>query len=242
MQLTERGVLTSDAEVRRMDRRAQRQHGLPPALSSLAAIIALVIVLISALSLENNLPSLRIAEPPPAGTANRVLEPGDYQANDPAIIRDGNWYTQTLGSTSATTTSSSMVTSTNGSTMTVIFYGTDLRMNARIGPESGKIRVSIDGGTSSVLPSDDKGSFVDLSGNQAEETSILLATGLAHHDHTLVIQSASAADVAISSFQVTASTPFPWAFTILYSGLAMLLFVVVRSAVIVMSQNRGWLR
>jgi hypothetical protein len=205
-------------------------------------VIAIVIVLISALSLENHLPALRLAEPPPGGTANRVLEPGSYKADDPAIKRDGNWYTQTLGSTTATTTSSSMVTSTSGSTMTVIFYGTDLSMDARVGPESGEIRVSIDGGTSALLPSNDQGSFVDLSGNQAEETSILLATGLSHHDHTLVIQSASDADVAISSFQVTASTPFPWAFTLLYSGLAMLLFVVVRSAVIVISQERGWLR
>jgi hypothetical protein len=208
----------------------------------LVAVIALVIVLISALSLEHHLPSLRIAEPPPAGTANRVLEPGSYQAGDPAIVRNGNWYTQTLGSTNATATSTSLVTSTSGSTMTLIFYGTDVSMDARIGPESGKIRISVDDGASSVLPSDDKGSYVDLSGSQAEETSILLATGLSHHDHTLVIQSASDADVAISSFQITASTPFPWAFTILYSGIAMLLFVVVRSGVVTLSQDRGWLR
>jgi hypothetical protein len=58
----------------------------------------------------------------------------------------------------------------------------------------------------------------------------------------VVIQSASDADVAISRFQITASTPFPWAFTILYSGIAMLLFVVVRSGVISLSQDRGWLR
>jgi len=242
MQLTERGVRTSDSEARRPSRRARPQRSVPPAFGSLIAVIALVIVLSSALSLENHLPSLHIAEPPPAGTTSRVLEPGSYQANDPEITRHGNWYIQTLGSTNTTNKSSSMVTSTSGSTMTLIFYGTDLSMDARIGPESGEIRVAIDGGTSPVLPSDDKGSFVDLSGNQAEETTILLATGLAHHDHTLVIQSASDADVAISRFQITASTPFPWAFTILYSGLAMLLFVVVRSAVIVMSEDRGWLR
>jgi hypothetical protein len=242
MQLTDRGVVTTDAEARRSNRRAGRQRSVPPAFGSIIAMVALVIVFISALSLENHLPALRLAEPPPSGTTNRVLEPGSYEANDPAISRQGNWYMQTLGSTSATTTSSSLVTSTTGSTMTLIFYGTDLSMDARIGPESGKVRVSIDGGTSSVLPSDDQGSYVDLGGNQAEETSILLATGLSHHDHTLVLQSMSDADVAISRFDVTASTPFPWAFTILYSGLAMLLFVVVRSAVIVISQERGWLR
>ncbi|HVX29774.1 MAG TPA: hypothetical protein VHA53_04785 [Nitrolancea sp.] len=211
-------------------------------LGSLVAVIALVIVFISTVSLENHLPSLRIAEPPTAGTTTRVLEPGSYRADDPAIVRTGNWFPQTLGSTTSTDTSMSMVTSTGGSTMTLVFYGTDVSVDARIGPESGKIRVSIDGGTSAILPSDDKGSFVDLGGAQAEETSILLATGLSHHDHTLVIQSMSDVDVAVSRFDVTASTPFPWAFTVLYSGLAMLLFVVVRSAVIVMSQDRGWLR
>ncbi len=242
MQLTEHGVLASETGPRRPRRRQRPQRGIPPALGSLFAVIALIIVLISTLSLENHLPSLRIAEPPPAGATNRVLEPGSYQADDPAIVRSGNWYTQTLGSTTPAATSSSMVTSTTGSTMTLIFYGTDLSMDARIGPESGEVQVSIDGGTSSILPSDDKGSFVDLSGNQAEETSILLATGLAHHDHTMTITSASDAVVAISRFQITASTPFPWAFTILYSGLAMLLFVVMRSAVIAFSQDRGWLR
>ena len=242
MQLTEQSVLTSEVNARRSSRGPRPRRSVPTAFGELVAVVALVIVLISTLSLENHLPSLRIAEPPPGGTTVRVLEPGDYQANDPAIILNGNWYTQTLGSTNAISTSSSMVTSTNGSTMTLIFYGTDLSMNARIGPESGKIGVSIDGGASSVLPSDGSGSFVDLSGNQAEETSILLATGLAHHDHTLVIQSKGDADVAISSFEVTASTPFPWAFTILYSGIAMLLFVVVRSGAIAMSQDRGWLR
>lgn len=235
-------MLMSGVEARRSRRRKRPRRGVPPAFGSLFAVIALVIVLISTLSLENHLPSLRIAEPPPAGTVNRVLEPGSYQADDPAIVRSGSWFTQTLGSTNETSTSSSMVTSTSGSTMTLIFYGTDLSMDARIGPESGKISVSIDGGSSAVLPSDDNGSVVDLSGNQAEETSILLATGLAHHDHTLVIQSASDADVAISGFQITAGTPFPWAFTVLFSGLAMLLFVVVRSAVIAVGQDRGWLR
>lgn len=242
MQLTEHQVLTPDTRRRRAKRPVRRQRNLPPVVASFFAVLAIVIVLIATLSLENHLPSLRIAEPPPAGSANRVLEPGSYQADDPAIVRNGNWYTQTLGSTNATTTSSSMVTSTSGSTMTLIFYGTDLSMDARVGPESGDIRITIDGGTSSVLPSDAKGSFVDLSGNQAEERSILLASGLSHHDHTLVIQSESNATVAISRFQVIASTPFPWAFTLLYSGLATLLFVVVRSAVIFMSQERGWLQ
>jgi hypothetical protein len=208
----------------------------------LLGIVGLLLVLIWALNLESRLPSLRIAEQPPAGSTQKILEPGTYKSDDPAIVRSGNWFTQTLGTTGTTSTSASMVTSTSGSQMTLYFYGTDLSMNARIGPESGEVRVTVDGETSSVLPSDSSGSFVDLSGNQAEEDSILIATGLAHRDHTVVIRSSSNADVAISGFVVTSGTPFPWAFTILYTGLATMLFVLVRLTVVMVSRNRGWLK
>ena len=239
------------AEVREPVKRSASQRRSPNSrpshqasseISVLVTIVVVLFVMIWAVNLESHLPTLRIAEPPPSGTTQTILEPGTYRANDPAIVRSGNWFTQTLGSTTSVTTSESMVTSTSGSAMTIVFYGTDLSMTARIGPESGEVRVTVDGQSSPILPSDSTGSFVDLSSNQAEETSILIATGLAHRDHTLVIRSSSSADVAISGFVVTSSTPFPWAFTILYVGLATLLFILVRLAVVMISRDRGWLR
>jgi len=242
MRAAEVGEPAGRAASQRHSRNSRRTHNGSSELTVLVSIIALLFVLIWALNLESQLPSLRIAEQPPAGTTQKILEPGTYHADDPAIMRTGNWFTQTLGTTTSTTTATSMVTSTSGSSMTLIFYGTDLSMDARIGPESGEVRVSVDGQSSSVLPSDSTGSFVDLSGSQAEEASILLATGLAHRDHTVVVTSSTSADVAIGGFIVTSSTPFPWAFTILYVGLATLLFVLVRLTVLMISRDRGWLR
>jgi hypothetical protein len=242
MQVADVGEPPGRATSQRQSRNSRRTHQGSTELAIIVGIVALLFVMIWALNLESRLPSLRIAEQPPAGTTQKILEPGTYHADDPAIVRSGNWFTQTLGTTSSTMPSASMVTSTSGSAMSLMFYGTDLSMDARIGPESGEVRVTVDGQTSSVLPSDSTGSFVDLSGSQAEEESILIATGLAHRDHSVVIRSSSNADVAISGFVVTSSTPFPWAFTTLYAGLATLMFVLVRLTVLMISRDRGWLR
>lgn len=222
--------------------RATKPYQRSAMLAALCGVVGVLLVFVWALNLESRLPALRIAEQPPVGSIQKILDPGTYQADDPAIVRSGTWFTQTLGTTSTAVTSESMVTSTAGSKMTVYFYGTDLIMDSRIGPESGVVRVTVDGAPSSILPSDSQGSFVDLSGDQAEETSILLATGLAHRDHTVVISSSGSEDVAISGFTVLASTAFPWAFSVLYTGLGTLLFVLVRLNVLMISRNRGWLR
>src|SRR6185437_4083751 len=157
MQADMMGDPAGRAEIQRRSRLSRRSQQRSSTLGVMVAIVGLLVALIWALNLETRLPALRIAEQPPAGTTQKILEPGSFKADDPAIARTGNWFTQTLGSTATASTSASQVTSTAGSEMTLRFYGTDISMNARIGPESGEVNVTVDGGTSSVLPSDSFG-------------------------------------------------------------------------------------
>ena len=125
--------------------------------------------------------------------------------------------------------------------MTLRFYGTDLTMTARIGPESGKVYVSVDGQQSSVLPVDEHGSYVDFYADQAQEDTILIAHGLAHRDHTVKIVTDGPAEVAISGFAVSANTPFPWAFIFLYVALTAALFVLIRLIAIRFFRRFEWI-
>jgi hypothetical protein len=210
-------------------------------VAPLIAIIALFLALIWVVRLEATLPSIRVGASSATATGGlTTLDPGTYLAENKSIVLSGAWFVQTLG-TSTSAPSSSTVTTTPGSSMTLRFYGTDLSMMARIGPESGKVHVSVDGQESSVLPADGQGSFVDFSASQAENQEILLATGLAHRDHTLRITSDGAAEVAISSFAISANTPFPWAFVLLYVALFGMLFLLIRAEVIRICRRLGWL-
>ncbi len=227
-------------------RAARRRPANTAASQSLAAALAgiacLILALIWVMNLESTLPSIRVGEQSVVGSgSSSALEPGTYPAENPAIVRSGNWFKQTLGTSTPLSTSSSMVTSTADSSMTFRFYGTDLSMTARIGPESGTVYVTVDGQVSPILPIDSKGSFVDLFANQAENQTIQIASGLAHRDHTVQIVSDGANQVAITSFHISANTPFPWAFVFLYVALSAALFVLVRISVIATCKLRGWL-
>lgn len=206
------------------------------------AIVAVIVALIWVMRLEATLPSIRVGQSvdsQPSGLT--TLEPGTYHAEDKSIALTGNWFTQTLGTSTPSVTSSSVATTTPGSSMTLRFYGTDISMTARIGPESGKVYVSIDGHQSPALPADSQGSFIDFYAQQAENQQILLARGLAHRDHTIQITSDGSAEVAISDFAISANTPFPWAFVLLYVALISALFVLVRTVVIRVCRRFGWL-
>jgi len=207
----------------------------------IVGVLFVVLALVWVMNLEATLPSIRVGDRGAAGIAAQTLEPGTYTVENGAISLTGNWFRQTLGSNQSTTVTSSMVTNTAGNVMSFRFYGTDLSMSARIGPESGKVYVKIDGDPSTVLPQDSKGSFVDLFAEQAEDQSILIASGLAHRDHDVTITSADANQVAISGFTISANTPFPWAFVFLYVALAAALFVLVRMSVIGICRQLRWM-
>lgn len=228
------------------DRPARRRRVDPTVsrtlVGALAGIVGVVVALVWVMNLEATLPSIRAGDQSFDGPgSSKTLRPGTYLAENPAVVLSGKWFKQTLGTSSSLSTTSSMVTSTSGSSMTFRFYGTDLGLTARIGPESGTMYVTIDGQGSSILPVDSRGSFVDLYANQAKNQTIQIATGLAHRDHTVQIVSGGGGQVAINSFHISAHTPFPWAFVFLYAALTAGLFVLVRTFVISTCTLRGWL-
>lgn len=209
-------------------------------VSSLVGIIFVFVALTWVMNLEATLPSIRLGDTTTTTAPLTPLEPGVHLAESPDIVLSGNWFKQILG-TSVSAQTTSMVTSTSGSSMSFRFYGTDLNMTARVGPESGKVYVSIDGQASTTLPIDNTGSYLDLQAQQAENQTVLIATGLAHRDHTVIITAAGNNQVAISSFGISASTPFPWAFVFLYVALTAALFVLIRITVIEVCTRLGWL-
>ena len=213
-----------------------------PVLMTLVGIVGLILALVWVMNLESRLPSIRIEAQEGTGSgAGQTLEPGSYQAENSDILLTGNWFTQTLGTSSSAIKTSSIVTSTSGSSMSFRFYGTDIRMTARIGPESGKVYITVDDQPSPILPTDSKGSFIDFYSNQAENQSISIATGLAHKDHKVRITAQGTGEVAISGFDISANTPFPWAFIILYVSLTAALYVLVRGSAIEICKRIGWL-
>ncbi|MGA7672536.1 MAG: hypothetical protein WBW04_19085 [Nitrolancea sp.] len=239
METTSEGPVQRDAT--RTIARRSRSRTSTAGLGPFFGVVFIMLALIWVMNLESTLPSIRVGDQPISTGAARTLEPGTYTAENDAISLSGNWFRQTLGSNESSNITSLVVTGTSGSVMSFRFYGTDLSMAARIGPESGKVYVSIDGNPSTLLPTDSKGSYLDLFAEQAEDQSIPIASGLAHRDHDVTITSDGTDQVAISGFAIAANTPFPWAFVFLYVALGSALFVLVRMSVIGVCRRLRWM-
>ncbi len=223
--------------------RSQRSYtGL--SFSVFGPILGVMCIMMSltwVMNLEGTLPSIRVGDRTNGNAAAQTLEPGSYSAENRSIALSGDWFQQTIGSNGSSTVTSLVVTAASGSVMSFRFYGTDLSIAARIGPESGTVYVTIDGDPSTVLPTDSKGSYLDLFAEQAEDQTMLIASGLSHRDHVVTITSDETNQVAISGFVISANTPFPWAFVFLYVALAAALFVLVRMSVVAICRQLGWI-
>ncbi len=210
-------------------------------VGSVFGVIFIWLALVWVMNLEATLPSIRVGDRQNPDVAGQTLEPGEYSAENRAIALTGDWFQQTIGTNGSSSVASLVVTASSGSVMSFRFYGTDLAISARIGPESGKVYVSIDGNPSRDLPADAKGSYLDLFAEQAEDQSVLIASGLSHRDHVVTITSDGTNQVAIGGFTISANTPFPWAFVFLYVALAAALFVLVRISVVGVCRQLGWI-
>ncbi|HET7035497.1 MAG TPA: hypothetical protein VFI42_07445, partial [Thermomicrobiaceae bacterium] len=117
-----------------------------------------------------------------------------------------------------------------GNTLRMAFYGTELILTARVGPESAKIYATIDGVPVPDLPRDDRGSYLTLrSSDQTVDRELVLARGLSYQEHHVELLSAGSGTVAISQVRVVAQSPFPWAFSMLEVTLAAGIFLALRT-------------
>ena len=204
------------------ERRPVPQRTLGPD-ARLVALLALPFLLASfawVTHLESRLPQIHRSDAP----AETLLYPGVHPLDQPSIETSGGWYWQIFGP------SRSLVSDAAGSTLGMSFYGTKLVVTARVGPESAKIYVTVDGAPVPGLPRDTRGTYLSLrSINQTLDRDVVLASGLSYQEHHIELLTAGSGTVAISAVRVVAQSPFPWAFSLVEVSLAAGIFVALRT-------------
>ena len=195
----------------------------------LGAPLGLIIIVLAVAwlsSLEMDLPEIRTPRDLSSSSVlpgHALMMPGtmDVDEIDPELT--GDWVSQEIGELDW------LATDLQGSRMRVAFYGTDLYLLARIGPDASRAYVAVNGEPVEHMTQDDMGSYVNLWGGQTSDQPILLARDLSHGEHLAEVIADGEGELAISGFEVDASTPFAWAFVLGYAGLAAGLFLILRS-------------
>jgi hypothetical protein len=160
------------------------------------------------------------------------LGPGYYQETNPALVFDGEWQPMIDPQASA---QAHILSEAEGSAVTLTFVGENADLIASIGPEGGRLGVSLDRHTVDNLPRNDQGqSYVDLfSPVRQWQRRVPLVYQADDVEHTLVLtvlQRANLASegnqIAIDAFEITrgerSSLP--------YAMAALLILAVVVSA------------
>jgi hypothetical protein len=231
-----------------MDRRARARSRRPPAprpvivvdpttvFAGLAVVLLfLFAALIWAIHLEATLPDIRLPRADGASVLlpdKRLASPGQHSVAEIDMELTGSWITQELGDAMW------QATADPGSRVRLAFYGTEVSLIARLGPEAGVAYVLVNGSPPAHLPLALQGAVVDLRASQAADRRVLLATDLAHGEHVLEIISGGEGELALSGFVISAQTPFPWVFVLAYSGLLAGLFIVTRALVYMFTTSR----
>jgi hypothetical protein len=190
------------------------------------ALFLLFLAVMWLANLEKNLPDIRI---PPDTSSSDVLNghalmmPGHNEIETVDVNLTGDWVTQEIGE------SNWLASELQGSRMQAAFYGTDIYLLVRMGPDSNRAYVTVNGLPVERFQQDDYGSYVGLWAGETSDQPVLLARNLAHGEHIVEIIADGEGELAIAGFDVVASTPFPWAFLLGYIGIGGALFVLIRS-------------
>ncbi len=212
-------------------------HELPLRLLGAALGVVLLLILMT-VNLEVRLPGVHLPEG--ARSTMRpgqlLLSPGHHGASDPAIQTTPDWFTQQLKQETA------LATNRQGGILSTSFYGTEVSLIARVGPEAGRVIIQVDGAPVSSLSKDDTGkSYINLKDEDAVNETIPIVAGLPHAEHVLEITNGSTGQLAISGIEVDAATPFSWAFALIYTVLIVALIAVVREVLIAIARRFHWL-
>jgi hypothetical protein len=217
--------------VRRSRRRAS--SGFPGAQPVLVraglitlGILALMLAGVWIMTLQRDLPGVRAPRDPSSSEVlpgRAVLPPGSTLIHSVDAELEGDWVTQQIGE------SDWLATDLEGSGLRAAFYGTEIYLTVRVGPDASLAYVAIDNQPLDHLPDDEFGSYLSLWAGQASDRSILLASNLAHGEHIVDVVAGGDGELAISGFTVEASTPLPWAFVFAYAGVALGIFALLRS-------------
>ncbi len=195
-----------------------------------AIIVAGFVVVLTATawltSLEISLPDIRMPANNVSSTAlpgHELMMPGTttIEAVDPEL--EGDWVSQEIGEMDW------IATDLQGSRMRAAFYGTDISMMVRMGPDASRAYVRVNDEPVDHLSEDELGSYVNLWAGETSDQPVTLARNLAHGEHVIEIIADGDGELAVSGFNVTATTPFSWAFVLGYLGLGGGLFLLTRS-------------
>lgn len=203
------------------------------------AVTVLFLAMTWLLRLESTLPDIRAPRSTESSSVlngHGLLSPGFHAIRSVDGEIRGDWLVQEVGD------SGWLATEEEGSRIRAAFYGTELYLLARVGPEAGIAYVTINNRPAPLLPEDENGTFINLWAVSATDRPVLLASGLAHGEHLVEITASGDGEVAVSGFEVVAQTPFPWAFRLGYAGLIGGLFLIIRQLLGTLSQaGRGTL-
>lgn len=212
-------------------------HELPLRLLGAALGLVLLIILLT-INLEVRLPGVHLPEGERSATrpGHMLLAPGQHGPDDPGIQTTPDWFIQRLN------TETALATNSEEGRLNTSFFGTEVRLIARVGPEAERVYIQVDGAPVPSLTQDDAGrSYINLRDEEAVNETIPIVSGLPHAEHTLEITNGSAGQLAISGIEVDAATPFSWAFALIYIVLVMLLIAIVREVLIVIARRSRWL-
>jgi hypothetical protein len=228
------------SELRGRDSRG-RAHASPavdPRVQRGVIAAVAVILLIGAVmwlaNLEREVPEIRAPRDPSSNSVlagHALMMPGEHSIHTVDGELTGDWVSQEIGE------SEWMATDLQGSRLRAAFYGTDAYLIVRMGPDATRAYVSVNGRPVEHLAQDELGSYVNLWSSETSDQPVLLARNLAHGEHVVEVVAAGDGELALSGFEVVASTPFLWAFVLAYAGLGGGMFLVLRSILYSLNQR-----
>ncbi len=168
------------------------------------------------------------------------VAPTGYTPLDaPAVRLTGEWTRQAAAPEYQTTPAV-------GSQVEIRFDGSGLIANVSYGPNTGLVRVRLDGGPVAGLPidadSDGTASLLDLSAGFAFNASEPIVTGLDPGPHTLTMELVSPGQLTVGGLIVVRDLPTLWPIVVLAVAGAVLLFLAIREMLYVLLLRRGYLR
>jgi hypothetical protein len=167
-----------------------------------------------------------------AGVANTGFAPMDSSA----VTYEGNWQDQHLEGRTLRTTSESEASAT------LTFRGTGVIAYIRTGPQSGTIRIELDGKVVSggFGERGDEWSFEDPLGTNDFPHTLL--ANLHDTQHTVTLTLVGSGELTLGGLEVVRNAPFVWPVMLITVGALLLIFFAVRSLIYLVAISAGYLQ
>ncbi len=169
-------------------------------------------------------------------TRAEIANTGFAPMDSSAVSYEGNWQNQHLEGRTFRTSSESQ------SSATLNFRGTGLIAYVRTGPQSGNVKIELDGKVISggFGDSGSEWSFQDYLGTNDYPHTLL--SNLDDSQHTVTITLVGPGELTLGGLEVVRGAPFIWPVMLITVGSLLLIFFAVRSLVYLVAIRAGYLR